>query len=249
MFNSEIIKGLNDLELMLYRYIMKNTEKVIYMRIRELADEAHVSTTTILRFCKKFDCNGYSEFKVKLKVYLEGSNINNVRNDQSIIIDFFKKLNTEELDEKIEAVCDLITDSANLVFLGSGTSGILCKYAARYFSSLGKFATYIDDPYFPTNYKTYENCVIIILSVSGETPTVINLINNFRRENCPIVSITNSENCTISKISDLNISYYINQEKIGISDITTQVPVLYIIETIARSLHNKVDENSDEFNK
>ncbi|WP_294401023.1 MurR/RpiR family transcriptional regulator [uncultured Clostridium sp.] len=239
MFNSEIIKNLNDLELMLYRYIMKNTEKVTYMRIRELADEAHVSTTTILRFCKKFDCNGYSEFKVKLKMYLEGSNIKNVKNDQSTIIDFFRKLNTEELDEKIEAVCDLIESSPNLVFLGSGTSGILCKYAARYFSSMGKFATYIDDPYFPTNYKTYENCVIIILSVSGETHPVINLVNNFKRENCPIVSITNSENCTISKISDLNISYYINQEKIGISDITTKVPVLYIIETIARTLHNR----------
>ena len=238
MFNSEIIKNLNDLELMLYRYIMKNTEKVTYMRIRELADEAHVSTTTILRFCKKFDCNGYSEFKVRLKMHLEDSNIKNVKNDQSIIIDFFKKLNTEELNEKIESVCDLIENSANLVFLGSGTSGILCKYAARYFSIMGKFATYIDDPYFPTNSKTYENCVIIILSVSGETHTVINLANNFKRQNCTIVSITNSENCTISKISDLNISYYINQEKLGNSDITTQVPVLYILETIARTLHN-----------
>lgn len=238
MFNSEIIKNLNDLELMLYRYIMKNTEKVTYMRIRELADEAHVSTTTILRFCKKFDCNGYSEFKVRLKMHLEDSNIKNVKNDQSIIIDFFKKLNTDELNEKIESVCDLIENSANLVFLGSGTSGILCKYAARYFSIMGKFATYIDDPYFPTNSKTYENCVIIILSVSGETHTVINLANNFKRQNCTIVSITNSENCTISKISDLNISYYINQEKLGNSDITTQVPVLYILETIARTLHN-----------
>lgn len=241
MFNSETIKNLNDLELMLYRYIMKNTEKVIYMRIRELASEAHVSTTTILRFCKKFNCNGYSEFKVKLKMYLEKSNNKKINNDQSIIIDFFKKLNTDELDEKMEAVCDLIGDYSNLVFLGSGTSGILCKYAARYFSSLGKFATYIDDPYFPTNYKTYENCVIIVLSVSGETQAIINLINNFKKENCPIISITNSENCTVSKISDLNISYYINQEKIGISDITTQIPVLYIIENIAKFLHNRIN--------
>ena len=241
MFNSETIKNLNDLELMLYRYIMKNTEKVIYMRIRELASEAHVSTTTILRFCKKFNCNGYSEFKVKLKMYLEKSNNKKINNDQSIIIDFFKKLNTDELDEKMEAVCDLIDDYSNLVFLGSGTSGILCKYAARYFSSLGKFATYIDDPYFPTNYKTYENCVIIVLSVSGETQSIINLINNFKKEHCPIISITNSENCTISKISDLNISYYINQEKIGISDITTQIPVLYIIENIAKFLHNRIN--------
>ena len=239
MFSNEIIKNLNDLELMLYRYIMKNIEKVVYMRIRELADEAHVSTTTILRFCKKLNCNGYSEFKVKLKLYIENNDNKKVNGDKSIIIDYFKKLNTEELDEKIETICELINSSSNLVFLGSGTSGIICKYAARYFSAIGKFATYIDDPYFPTNYKTYENCVIIVLSVSGETQSVINLINNFKRENCSIVSTTNSENCTISKISDLNISYYIHQEKVGIADITTQVPVMYIIENIAKVLHNQ----------
>lgn len=122
MFSNEIIKNLNDLELMLYRYIMKNIEKVVYMRIRELADEAHVSTTTILRFCKKLNCNGYSEFKVKLKLYIENNDNKKVNGDKSIIIDYFKKLNTEELDEKIETICELINSSSNLVFLGSGSS-------------------------------------------------------------------------------------------------------------------------------
>ncbi len=56
MFSYEVIQSLNNLELSLYEYIMKNNKKVIYMRIRELADEAHVSTTTILRFCKKLNC-------------------------------------------------------------------------------------------------------------------------------------------------------------------------------------------------
>ncbi len=37
------------------------------MKIRELAEEVHVSTTTILRFCKKVGCEGYSEFRLKLK--------------------------------------------------------------------------------------------------------------------------------------------------------------------------------------
>lgn len=239
MFNYEIIQSLNDLELSLYRYIMKNSQKVIYMRIRELADEAHVSTTTILRFCKKLSCDGYSEFKVKLKLYIEEDQNKKVNNDTSVIIDYFKKLDTEELDKKLDEVCDLINDSSNLVFLGAGSSGVLCKYAARYFSSLGKFAIYIDDPYFPTNYKAYENCVIIAISVSGETVTVIEHISNLKREKCKIVSITNSENCTISKISDLNISYYIQQEKLGRNDITTQIPVIYTIETLGKKLHNK----------
>lgn len=67
MFSYKIIQSLNSLELSLYEYIMTNSKKVIYMRIRELADEAHVSTTTILRFCKKLNCEGFSEFKVKFK--------------------------------------------------------------------------------------------------------------------------------------------------------------------------------------
>ena len=40
MFRYEVIQSLNNLELSLYEYIMKNSKKVIYMRIRELAEEA-----------------------------------------------------------------------------------------------------------------------------------------------------------------------------------------------------------------
>jgi DNA-binding MurR/RpiR family transcriptional regulator len=240
MFNYEIIQSLNDLELMLYRYIMKNADKVVYMRIRELADEAHVSTTTILRFCKKVDCEGYSEFKIKLKMHIQKNEGNKINDDTSIIIDFFKKLDNSELEKKLNTLCDLIKAANNVIFIGTGTSGILCKYAARYFSSIGRFAMYIDDPYFPRNYKMYEDSIIIAISVSGETVTVIDHISNLKRENSTIVSITNSENCTIAKISDLNISYYVQRERIGISDITTQIPVLYIIESIGKRLHNKV---------
>lgn len=243
MFNYEIIQSLNDLELLLYRYIMKNAEKVIYMRIRELADEAHVSTTTILRFCKKVNCEGYSEFKIKLKMHIQRNENNKINDDTSIIIDFFKKLDNSELDRKLNVVCDLIKEARNVILIGTGTSGILCKYAARYFSSIGKFAMYIDDPYFPRNYKIYEDSIIIAISVSGETPTVIDHISNLKRENSTVVSITNSENCTVAKISDLNISYYVQREKIGISDITTQIPVLYIIENIGKRLHNKCINN------
>lgn len=43
---------LNDTELDIYNYIVANLDKVVYMRIRDLATEAHVSTTTILRFAE-----------------------------------------------------------------------------------------------------------------------------------------------------------------------------------------------------
>ena len=50
MFTYEEIMSLNELEMNVYQYILKNKEKAVYMKIRELAEEAHVSTTTVLRW-------------------------------------------------------------------------------------------------------------------------------------------------------------------------------------------------------
>lgn len=239
MFNYEIIQSLNELELSLYSYIMKNSKKVIYMRIRELAEEAHVSTTTILRFCKKLKCDGFSEFKVKFKMYIEEENINKISDDTSEIIDFLKKIENSDLDVKLDKLCEMVKTVSNVIFVGIGSSGILCKYAARYFSSIGKFSVHIDDPFFPTNFSLYDNCLIIAISVSGETPTIIENIISLKKEGCKVASITNYENCTIAKMSDISLAYYVQQIKVGQSDITTQLPVLYMIERIGKKLYNE----------
>ena len=50
MFTHEIVKSFNQLEMDVYNYIVQNEEQVIRMKVRELADAVHVSTTMILRF-------------------------------------------------------------------------------------------------------------------------------------------------------------------------------------------------------
>lgn len=55
MFTCQEIKSFNALELEVYNYIMRHQDQVVEMKIRELADATHVSTTTILRFCKKIE--------------------------------------------------------------------------------------------------------------------------------------------------------------------------------------------------
>ena len=60
---------LNPTEKNIYYYIKSHLNKVVYMRIRELAKATFVSTSTILRFCQKFGCRGYSDFRVRLLDY------------------------------------------------------------------------------------------------------------------------------------------------------------------------------------
>lgn len=57
LFSPHPLGNLNEPEMLVYRYIMEHPNTVPFMRIRELAAEAHVSTTTVLHFCKKMGCD------------------------------------------------------------------------------------------------------------------------------------------------------------------------------------------------
>ncbi|GAA0595053.1 MurR/RpiR family transcriptional regulator [Virgibacillus siamensis] len=236
MFTYDMIASFNELETSLYNYISQNSEKVVYMRIRELADEAHVSTATILRFCRKIDCEGFSEFKVKLKMHLEKNKKTTLKESQHSVMEFFERTFKGDIDENIQKAASLVDQAGSVIFIGIGSSGILAEYGARYFSSLGKFSMYIKDPHFPIHSKL-DNSVTIALSVSGENNFTVTHLNQLKHEGSRIISITNNKYATIAKISEINIPYYVTEEWFENANITTQVPVVYILESLAREIY------------
>lgn len=239
MFSYDIIQKFNETEIRIYKFIIGNEEKIPYMTIREFADEIQVSTSTILRFCNKLDCDGYNEFKERLKKNMH--QVQNVQPQDNLkeLLHYFKEINTNLFEQKIEEGAHFIREAKTVIFIGSGSSGALAKYSARYFSNLGKFSIGLEDALYPIT-KDMESAVVIALSVSGETKGVIELINKFKISKCNILSITNQSNCTISQISDWNISYNMDMHKAnGGYNATTQVPVLFIIEALAGRILSK----------
>ena len=239
MFSVEQIKTLNNLELEIYEYVIKNPNKVKYMRIRELALEVHASTSTILRFCQKMGCDGYSEFKLKMKEYSLNLSQSHITDDVTEVIDFLKKTSTDEFEQRLEMLTDVIMKAKHIFFIGSGMSGIVAKYGARNFSSMGKFSLYIDEPHYPTEIRFLENSLAIVFSVSGESRDTIRHTTRFKEQNCQILSITNTENCTIAKISDYNMAYYITYMKIADYDVTSQLPAMSIAERLGKKIYRR----------
>lgn len=180
MFSHAAVASLNNLEMMVYHYVIKNRDKVMYMTIRELAEAAGVSTTTVLRFCRKLQCEGYSEFRVRFKLYLEQNEPQQANIGASEIMSFFKSVNNDEFDELLEQAVDIILASERIIFVGAGTSGALAKYGARFFSNVGKFSNHIDDPYFPVTNDMARNALAIVLSVSGETEEILRFASQFQ---------------------------------------------------------------------
>lgn len=239
MFSHEEIQSFNDLELSVYQYIIKNKEKISYMKIRELAQEAHVSTTTVLRFCKKLGCEGYSEFKIRFKMHLTREEEQQSGPGREVLVDCISRMESEEFNSVLKQAVELLKQFNYIIFIGVGNSGILGKYGARYFSNVGRFALCIDDPFTPVYIGNSSETAVIALSVSGETSEILNLANQFKSRGCALISITSSSNCTLAKISDCNLSYHLQPQKLAkYYDITSQVPVIYALELLGQQLYD-----------
>lgn len=248
MFTHEMIKSFNQLEMDVYNYIIGNEEKVVYMKVRELAEEVHVSTTTILRFCKKVGCEGYSEFRLKLKQEVNSKEQKKINMDLTAVKDFFERVQTQAFAENIQEAVKLLTKASSIIFVGVGNSSIIGKYGARYFNNVGWFSFAIDDPFTPVFRGKGERTATIALSVSGERETeqTLMLAEKLKRRGSSLISITNKANCSLAKMSDCNINYYVSEYKKDENyDLTSQMAVVFILELIGRELegvHNDTDD-------
>lgn len=244
MFTTEMITSFNELETDIYNYVITHENEVIYMRIRELAEHTHVSTATILRFCKKVGCDGFSEFKTKLKMTLK-SRQTMVKSGEHAVIEFFERTLSSDQEALLDEAIQLLSETDNVLFFGIGSSGILAEYGARYFSSLGKFSMYIKDFSYPIHNRLQNNSVAIVLSVSGENSLTINQLHRLKREGSKVISMTNNKHCTAAKMSDINLAYYMTEEYYEDTNITTQVPVIYLLETLARKLNQHEQKRTE----
>lgn len=239
LFSKQALSQFSELDYEIYNFILKNSEKIAYMTIREMANEAHVSTTTITRFCRKLNCDGFSEFKVRYKLEAEKSKNHQKRYDFSIVLDFLQRANTQAFQNQLDEIATIIASKKHVIFLGVGNSGIIADYASRYFCNVGIFSTGVNNPMFPINLEVPSETIIITLSVEGEIEALVNNSEILKRSKATVVSITNSKNSTLAKMTDYNISYYIQRELAyenswGKVDITSQIPAMYIIEALAK---------------
>lgn len=238
MFTKEIMEAFSELDLAVYDCIVKNRERVGKMTIKELADMAHVSTATVLRFCKKCGVNGYSEFKLRYREHLEGKRDALRADGEDELQSFLKRIHSEEFQESISKAYQYFKKSQCTIFIGIGSSGILGRYGARYFSNVGHFSLFIDDPWLPVLQDLSENTVTIALSESGMTSQTVSIASQLQQRGSALISITNKANSVLAKMSDCNISYHVAEALVNERNVTTQIPVVYILESLAKKLYN-----------
>ena len=75
------------------------------------------------------------------------------------------------------------------------------------------------------------------------TEVLLRFASQFSLHHCKVLSITSHEHSRLAKLADFNLSWHVPQTRIaGVYDITTQIPVIYIRESLGRKLAKKLTE-------
>ena len=237
-FGFKNLSSLSTVDMTIYRYIEQNSDKVIYMRVRDIAQNAHVSNSSIMRFIHKVGFNSFPEFKA----YLKNSNqdLNNVK------FKFINKSNfPRDTISKLIVIADKIYQADNIITIGMGDSAFLAGYAARKMAALGLNAGPVTDPFYPlvAKLENTSNNIVICFSVSGKTTEMVEMLNRFvNDEDVMIISITGDETSPIAKMSRYSLNYHESMVRHNGFDFSSQVPVMYLIEGITKILIDKAQQ-------
>lgn len=240
LFEYEQLLSLNERETMVCNYVTSNVTQIEEMTIRQLAEATGISTTTILRFCAKVGCEGFQDLKFKLRQYREQeSDTWSIPQDGMQVLQFLQGLKkNEDMQKRLQQAADCAANAREVYFIGVGSSASLAEYGARYFANLQLPAVSVVDPFYPKPTRNMTGDVLIALSVSGETEQIIYQSNDYRTAGASIISITNAGACRLASLSDINLNYYMpvfySPQHMGPHNLTTQLPVIYLLETLAR---------------
>ena len=230
----EIVEKLNEKEIKVYRYILAHSLEFPFMTIREVANGVQVSTTVILNFVKKMGYKSFKEFKLAYRLQERKSRASKRVYDDKQVIGALMQLDNEYYQEKLDIAKAMIGNHNNLIFTGIGNSGLIATYGARIFSSVGKYANAISDPFVRIN-ASMEDTVIIALSISGKTPELLRIVESCKILGAQIISITTNMKSPLALMSNVTIPYFLKTDTVDQIDLTSQILAVAIIERLARN--------------
>ena len=180
---------LNDLEKQIIHYIQEHLTELKSIGIRQMAKDNYTSTSTIYKLCNKFGFDGYSDMIYHLTSTKYNQNIDLHKQYRS----FYKQFQTILQDR-----------SKRIVVFGLGFSAPIAEYMQQRLTLLGYQALCVVhmEMFSP---QFFNNTIFIVISYSGKTPRLNEIIQTAYHNHVPIISFIGNPHSPIIHDSSLPI--------------------------------------------
>lgn len=236
VFAYEQLRKMNPGEFKVYNFMVSHLEAVPEMNIRQVAESVGVSTTTVLRFCEKAGCSGYTELKYRIKQEIDMPERKG-RFDTAPAVQYMETSAKDGVfADKMAQAAKICADAGQIILSGNRESKPLIRYGAYLFSAIGKAAFTAEDGWGTACPEGERKLAVLILSSWGNGEELISLINRYKKAGASLISVTNTQHCPAAQMSDVNFSCYMPEIsgilKYGRTELVSQIPVVYLLETL-----------------
>lgn len=145
------------------------------------------------------------------------SNINVLEEASALFEKYSSALNLTKnnLNENFTQAFELLLNvKGRIIFSGVGKSGHIGKKAAASFASTGNISLYVDpvEALHGDLGMIGEGDCIVLLSHSGNTQEMVNLLPSLRHFNVKTIAITSNDNSKLAKFCDVHINTCVKEE-------------------------------------
>lgn len=206
-------------ERLIAAYMLEHPTCVTSSTASSLATETKTSPATVVRFCRKLGFAGLADMKMSMvHNYADSRNvIMDLKREDSApqikrkVINFTKMVInhlTETLDDaSLDKAAQMIISARQVIIVGEGGSGTICRAAYDVFLKLAIPCHYISDPFFQTMEigQMEQSDVLLVIANSGRP---INMIQNAEyAKECGIqtIGIVGPANSPLAKHLDVEL--------------------------------------------
>jgi DNA-binding MurR/RpiR family transcriptional regulator len=242
--------GLRASEKLVADLILKDPVTALDFNMAGLADAAGVSEPTVMRFCSAIGYDGFRSFKISLAqtialgLPVTLSAIDQNDTNESVIDKVFSHT-ISSLDRArrnidssaIVAAVDLIMEATELVFVGSGASGVVAIDAQQKFPLFGvpcQAPTDYHQQFIAASMCTPKT-VVFAISNTGRTKTTLRVAEEAKRSGGVVISLTGEEG-PLSSLADLDINARTFEDTDYYTPTVSRLAALVVVDILATAV-------------
>lgn len=246
------MRNLPEAENEVREYILQNSADLLEMTVYDVAKKSYTSPATVIRLCKKLDLKGFNQLKIKLaseirwfdSIQLDIMDVTNVSPEDSplAIIDKITNMELRSIEEtrmlldekKLVQAAERLHKATIINFFGVGASNIVAFDATYKFMRIGKNAAcyQLYDRQYVQAVNSDSSHVAIIVSYSGETKEMLQVLDELQKNGCYVIAITSSSKNTLSDLADNSIAVSSKETMFRSGAMASRITQLYIVDIL-----------------
>jgi RpiR family transcriptional regulator, carbohydrate utilization regulator len=194
--------------------VLAQPERVIHMRIVDLAAAAEVSEPTVVRFCRAIGCKGFQSFKLTLAQSLAQntsqepfalSELDTARDYTFKVFDATMETLAKVRDtldpDAIEVAVDALCNARRVEFYGFGASSPVAIDAQHKFFRLQIASAALSDPHIQamSAMSLTPDDVVVAISQSGRSTALLEAMDHVRESGAVIIGLAPADTPVLAR--------------------------------------------------